>query len=108
MIAEDELEDAHVQRLTLIAEKVEDVKIHTDMQVVFAATHSHAPLKSLLENITTSSTVPRKMVNLPCCKPHNDEIAHAYFKYEDPYILSPKNVIYLWDESRNEPIRRTR
>lgn len=106
-IAVDELDESPIKidRFTYIKDKIENVKMHVDGQLVFACTHSHAPLSVLLKNFTASK--PRKLVNLPCCKPHDFISARPYYKYEDPYVLSPKNIIYLWDEARNDEISAT-
>lgn len=95
------LDAANIKRFEVFACNIEDFTFDGDDEVVFACVHSHAPLDAILKNC--KSKKPRKMASLPCCKPHLDSVWMAYFKYEDPYILSPKNIIYMCDEERHEP-----
>lgn len=86
-----DLWESNIERLQCIPKYVEDVDISAD-RIVIAATHSHAPLQSILKHVRGKV---RSLVAMPCCIPYEHEFPPS-LEYRDAGVWSPKNKIMVW------------
>jgi hypothetical protein len=83
-----------IRRLTMIKDKVENVKLDLSNyeKVIILLVHSHAGLKRTLNALQHKN---RSLVTIPCCVPH--EIADKpYIGYVDTSIATAKNTVKIW------------
>lgn len=79
-------------RLTIYKSKMEDVKIKGN-NVIVVSVHGHAPLESILHNITAKEM---HMVEIPCCFPFKAVPCQRTESYIDYSIHSEKNLVNIY------------
>jgi hypothetical protein len=80
-----------IDRLEVIAARVEDVTVEADVAVIVAV-HSHAPLDAAVRSVRANRIA---VVAMPCCVPQvlstEPDVA-----YQDPGIWSPERTVLVW------------
>lgn len=83
----------NVKRLTVIPDKIENVKLQfdDDQIVIIILPHSHAPVFQCWDNIQANQ---KWLIKMPCCT--HDNLNFPGYYYRDPFAITAKNEIYIW------------
>lgn len=83
-----------IQRLELLKNKIEDIKLTFETPILIIFPHSHANMTLSLGQLKAPQ---RCVINMPCCEPIPKEyMQQPHIMYKDYHILSPKNEIHIW------------
>jgi len=86
---------AAIDRLTVMAERIQDVRISA-RRVVIVAVHSHVRLPECLPSIDAGELA---IVAVPCCVPLELDRAPD-LEYEDRAMLTPCRTVKIWRSSQ--------
>ena len=82
----------NVNRLTVIKDYIQNIKLTFDHPIIFLNIHSHAKLDQCLFSVSAPKIA---VISMPCCVPQNLHIKPDV-EYIDDNVWSPCNLIKVW------------